>query len=100
METGYSADAVASARSLQTYTVRHFLLKTRAIDACTTSTYAVRAIFTRLFLVLTHLSIDGYVLGGLLPMYFCPMLNSLCPDLRLCLFDRQGGNAFVHDKLS
>jgi hypothetical protein len=51
------------------------------MDACATSTCAVRIILTRLFLVLMQLSIDGYVLGRFLPIYFRPMLNTHCSDL-------------------
>ncbi|OJA10094.1 hypothetical protein AZE42_11611 [Rhizopogon vesiculosus] len=81
METEYSADDIASAKSLQTFTVRLFPVEMRSVDddRCMCYQYIYSAYcLDHIFLILTQFSIDGCVLGGPpVAMYFCRLLNWL-----------------------
>jgi len=80
METEYSADAIAAARSLQIFTVRVSLSWTRVDnDGWDMSHQYIYSACCRncFLLILTQFSVDGYILGGLVSTYFRTPLNLL-----------------------
>jgi hypothetical protein len=77
METEYSSEAIAAAMSLQTYTVRRFLVDTGIIDNHLLPVHIRCVLSEPLFFVLTQLSIHGYVLGAFISLCFHPLLNML-----------------------
>jgi hypothetical protein len=83
----YSADAVASARSLQTYTVRHFCIDAKTVDMISHAVHIwCVSCLKRFFLNLTQLSVGGYILGKSVPDVIPSTVKLAYSDLRLYLF--------------